>query len=293
MTFDYPHLATLAAILRTGSFEAAAHELGVTQSAVSQRLKALEERVGTLLVYRAQPCTGTDIGNRLAAHAEHVAAMDQQIAGQLRDLAPNKGARLRIAVNADSLATWFLGPLASVDGQFFDLILDDQAFSSDLLRKGEVAAAVTAQDDTIVGCDSRYLGKLRYLATASPAFCATHLPDGATPEALAAAPMLRFNTKDDLQLAWLRQYVGPDIYPPFHSLASSQGFVDASLLGMGWGMNPEIMVREHIKAGRLVEILPNSGYDTPLYWQTSRLLGPALAKLTKAICHTASKSLPQ
>lgn len=293
MNFDYPHLATLAAILRTGSFEAAAHELSVTQSAVSQRLKALEERVGTLLVHRAQPCTGTDIGNRLAAHADHVAAMEQQIVGQLRDLVPNRGARLRIAVNADSLATWFLAPLASVDGQFFDLILDDQAFSSDLLRRGEVAAAVTAQDTTIAGCVSRYLGKLRYLATASPAFCARYLPDGATPEALGRAPMLRFNAKDDLQSAWMRKFIGDGIYPPSHSLASSQGFVDAALLGMGWGMNPEIMVREHIKAGRLVEIKPNTAYDTPLYWQTSRLLGSALTKLTKAICHTASKSLPQ
>ncbi len=293
MNFDYAQLKTLAAILRTGSFEAAASELHITQSAVSQRLKALEEQVGTRLVHRETPCRGTDAGTRLAAHAGQVAALEQSLSSDLNTQTPDRTARLAIAVNADSLATWFLGPISQMQDQYFDLVIDDQDFSIDLLRKGEVAGAVTTHSTPVTGCDVHYLGKIRYRATASPAYCAKHLPDGPTPEAIAKAPALHFNVKDSLQAKWLETNVGTDIRPPFHSLASSHGFVDACLLGIGWGTNPEALVAPHMKSGKLVEIMPNTPIETPLYWQNSRLLRPALASLTKAICQTARKSLPQ
>lgn len=293
MQFDYAQLKTLAAILRTGSFDAAAAELHVTQSAISQRLKALEEQVGARLVHRESPCRGTDAGTRLAAHAGQVAALEQSLASDLNTHAPDRTARLAIAVNADSLATWFLGPIAQMQNQYFDLVIDDQDFSADLLRKGEVAAAVTTHSAPITGCDVHYLGKMRYLATASPAYCAKHFANGVTAPAMAKAPALHFNVKDSLQAQWIRATFGQELRPPFHSLASSQGFVDACLLGIGWGTNPEALVTDHIKRGKLVEIMPNSAIETPLYWQNSRLLRPALAPLTKAICQTAHKSLPQ
>lgn len=50
-------LAALAAVIECGSFDAAADRLHVTPSAVSQRIKALESRVGQVLVVRDKPCT--------------------------------------------------------------------------------------------------------------------------------------------------------------------------------------------------------------------------------------------
>ena len=293
MKLDYAHLQALAAILHTGSFEGAATELGVTQSAISQRLKTLEDRIGALLVHRGQPCTGTDAGRRLAAHAANVDLLEQGLARDLTALVPAQDTPVRIAVNADSIATWFLNALAKVDGFLFDLVVDDQEYSADWLRRGEVAAAITSHDRAVAGCDCHALGALRYVATASPAFMQRHFPNGVTADSLALAPMLRFDRKDYLQARWMETYVGRKLSPPSHRLPSSQGFVEASLLGLGWGMNPELLVQDHIAAGRLVALLPNAPFDTPLYWQSSRLLGEALTPLTKAVRREASHHLPK
>src|ERR1700761_1856809 len=111
---DYASLAALAAVIREGSFERAAAVLGVTPSAVSQRVKALEERLGTVLVVRGQPCTATATGARLCAHAERVRLLEGEMAADLPGLATAPGpASLRVAVNADSLGTWFLPAAAA------------------------------------------------------------------------------------------------------------------------------------------------------------------------------------
>ncbi|WP_422050470.1 LysR family transcriptional regulator ArgP [Shimia sp.] len=291
MQLDYAHLAALAAILRTGSFEAAAQELGVTQSAISQRLKTLEERVGMPLVLRGTPCEGTETGRRLAAHLDQVGLLEGALARDLETLSP-RVARLRIAVTADSLATWFLKAAAEVPDLLFDLVVDDQDFSADWLRRGEVVAAVTAHEAPIAGCDSTPLGAMRYVASASPTYMARHFPSGVTAEAIATAPVLIFDAKDRLQQIWMARNLGVTPTPPSHRLPSSTGFVEASLLGLGWGMNPEPLIRPHLQSGTLVPLIPDTTYDTPLFWQSSRLLAPALEALSKAVQRVAKQTLP-
>lgn len=290
MTLDYAHLAALAAILRTGSFDGAAQELGVTQSAISQRLKALEERVGMPLVLRGTPCEGTETGRRLAAHLDQVGMLEGALSRDLAKLAP-RTARLRIAVTADSLATWFLKAAAQVPDLLFDLVVDDQDFSADWLRRGEVVAAVTAHEAPIAGCDSTPLGPMRYVPSASPAYMEQRFPHGVTAEAIATAPILIFDAKDRLQETWMAENLGVTPTPPSHRLPSSTGFVEACLLGLGWGMNPEPLVRSHLASGALVPLIPDTTYDTPLFWQSSRLLAPALTPLTKAVRAAARQSL--
>ncbi|WP_299426214.1 LysR family transcriptional regulator ArgP [uncultured Shimia sp.] len=290
MNLDYAHLAALAAILRTGSFDGAAQELGVTQSAISQRLKALEERIGMPLVLRGTPCEGTETGRRLAAHLDQVGMLEGALSRDLAKLSP-RTARLRIAVTADSLATWFLKAAAQVPDLLFDLVVDDQDFSADWLRRGEVVAAVTAHESPIAGCDSTSLGPMRYVPSASPAYMAKHFPEGVTAEAISTAPILIFDAKDRLQDTWMATNLGITPTPPSHRLPSSTGFVEACLLGLGWGMNPEPLVRPHLETGALVPLIPNTTYDTPLFWQSSRLLAPALAPLTKAVRQVARNHL--
>ncbi|SEQ24093.1 LysR family transcriptional regulator ArgP [Thalassovita taeanensis] len=284
---DYTHLETLAAVLRSGSFEVAAAQLGLTQSAVSQRIRHLEERIGTALVNRAQPCTGTAAGLRLAHHAEDVALLESR----LTDTLPRPAARLRMALNADSLATWVLPALAPHRDLLFDLVLDDQDHSADWLKRGEVSGAITGTAQPPQGCNSVALGALRYVATASPAFLARHFAHGVTPQALAQAPMLTFNRKDRLQLNWLHTRFGPMPMPPTHLLPSTQGFAEAALLGLGWGMNPEPLVRPHLARGTLVPLCPQATLDTPLFWQTSRMMAPALAPVTRSIRDAAATAL--
>ena len=286
MHLDPGQLAALASILRLGSFEAAAQALHLTPSAISQRLKALEDRVGARLVERGQPCAATPLGARLAKHAEDLALLEAEA---LRDvLTPSTSpARLTLAVPADSLATWLIPALAAAPPLLYDMRIDDQDTADDWLKRGAVSAAVTGHDRAVTGCDLYPLGALRYLATASPAFMAQHLPEGVTAPALARAPMLTFNPKDQLQLRWITKATGKVLHPPSHQIPSTHAFIDAALTGIGWGMNPESLVREHIDSGRLVALDPALPMDVPLYWQVTRVMAPALRDLTAALIETA------
>jgi len=290
--FDYAQLAALAAIVRTGSFERAAQQLHVTPSAVSQRLKLLEERLCTVLVVRGQPCTATPAGQRLCQHVEQVGLLESALRRSLPGLsAGSRPVTLRIAINADSLATWFIAAMAGTDGYLFDLVLDDQEHSAEWLRRGEVMAAVTAHGTPVQGCDCHPLGALRYVATASPDYRERWFADGFGASAASRAPCLIFNQKDRLQTQWLRQAFGADLHPPLHWLPSSQAFVDAALAGIGWGMNPEPLVAEHLRTGRLVALKPDLPLDVPLFWQQSRIVGPVLGEVTTAVLKSARATL--
>ncbi|KAF0116038.1 MAG: LysR family transcriptional regulator chromosome initiation inhibitor [Rhodobacteraceae bacterium] len=280
---DPTQLAALAAVHRRGSFDLAARDLHVTPSAISQRIKALEEATGALLIRRGQPCLATATGLRLIRHHDEMALLERTLAQDLPGLAPGP-ATLRIAVNADSLATWVIPALAATTGFLYDLVIDDQDVSQDWLRRGEVAAAITAHPGPLQGCDTIPLGSLRYRATASPAYVARWFPDGVTPMALSLAPALTFSDKDRLQTDWVAQTLGMQRFAFLtHRIASSQAFVDACLAGLAWGMNPEPLVAPHLASGALVTLGPDAPLDVALHWQFTRLAAPALRPVTDAI----------
>jgi LysR family transcriptional regulator (chromosome initiation inhibitor) len=289
---DPVQLQTLAAILRLGSFEAAATSAGVTPSAVSQRIRALEEKMGAPLVRRGIPCQATPLGARLARHAEDLQLLERALAEDVAEFASETAPVLRIAVNADSLATWFLPALLSMPAARFDLVVDDQDHSTDWLRRGEVQAAVTGHADPVPGCDVYPLGLQRFVATANPAFVKRWF-DGGPPAygSLSAAPALTFNQKDRLQSIWAEGVAGRPVMLPTHYLPSSRGFVDAAVLGLGWAVMPQSLVRDQILAGKLVEILPGRPLDVPLYWQVGRIMARALKPLTQAVRKVAAADL--
>lgn len=282
---DYSALLALAEVLRRGSFEAAAHALSVTPSAISQRIRNLEDRSGTVLIDRGPPLRGTPAGLRLAAHLDQVRLLEAGL-----DDAPSATPVLRIAVNADSLATWAMAPLAAAPG-LLDITLDDQDHAQDWLKSGLVAAALTSEARPVAGCDSTPLGRMRYRATASPEFVARYFSDGVTAQELAHAPSISFNAKDGLQDRWARLRTGRAVTLPLHRIPSSQAFADAARWGLGWGMNPELLVAGDITAGRLVDLSPDLPLDVGLFWQTVRLTAPTLAPLTRAIRDAARLSL--
>jgi LysR family transcriptional regulator (chromosome initiation inhibitor) len=290
---DPAQLAALAAVHRRGSFDLAAADLRVTPSAISQRIKALEETTGTLLIRRGQPCAATETGLRLIRHHDEVALLERSLA---RDLGLASGpATLRIAVNADSLATWVIPALAATEGFLFDLVIDDQDVSQDWLRRGEVVAAITAHSGPLQGCDTVPLGALRYRATASPPYRDRWFPDGVTAPAMTRAPTLTFSDQDQLQTRWAAARVPGLKRPllPTHRMASSQAFVDACLAGLGWGMNPEPLVARHLGLGALVELIPDTPLDVALHLQFTRLAAPTLAPVTQAIRQAARRHLVQ
>lgn len=291
MRFDPHQLEALSAVLRTGSFASAALALHVTPSAISQRIKALEERVGASLVRRGQPCTGTEAGRRLARHAEDVAILEQRVVEALSIDGVDRPTRVRVAVNADSLATWFIPAMVACHPLLFDLVLDDENHTADWLRRGEVSAAVTAHREAVPGCHAEPLGRLRYVATASPAYVERWFAGGVTAERIARAPSLSFDAKDALQRRWIADHFGLHLDPPSHTVPSTQAFLDATREGLGWCLNPVQLAQPYLAEGAIVPLLPDAELHVPLSWQVSRILAPALAPVTSAVREAAAAAL--
>ena len=293
---DYDALAALAAVIREGSFDRAARALHVTPSAVSQRVRLLEERMGCALVIRGQPCRPTDTGRRLCQHVDHVRLMEQELQQAMPALAAEGEARvtLAVAVNADSLATWLAPALATFAARapvLMEVSVDDQDHTAQWLRSGTVVAAVTGTARPATGCNSLALGAMRYVAAASPAFMARHFAEGVGAASMALAPSLLFNTKDELQDRWVRRLCHRHVELPRHTLPSSQAFVTATLAGMGWGMLPLALALPHLQDGGLVELVPDTPLDVPLYWQQARAASHLLEGLTREVIWAARQTL--
>ncbi|MES1956521.1 LysR family transcriptional regulator ArgP [Salinisphaera hydrothermalis] len=292
MRLDSAQLAAFVAVLQHGSFERAARALHVTPSAVSQRIARLEDQLGLVLVARGTPCIATPHGERLARHAEAVALAERDVLGGLGVLDTDEALPVvRIAVNADSLATWFVDALAGLRAMRVDVVIDNEDHSADWLRRGEVMAAVAGETGAVAGCDRQPLGSLRYRATATPGFVARHFTAGVTADELRAAPALSFNTFDRLQARWAERYVAAVEPGIGHRLPSTQAFVEATLAGVGWALNPEALVVDALAQARLCELVANTPFDIPLVWHYVRRLDGVLKPLTDAVIRAAQRHL--
>ena len=294
--FDYKLLTALAAVVEQAGFERAAQALGLSQSAVSQRIKLLEARVGQPVLLRGAPPQPTELGQRLLNHVQQVRLLERDLQGQVPELDENRlPERLRIALNADSLSTWWtsaVAPFCIANGVVLDHVLEDQAVALKRMRAGEVAACVCAVERPLAGARSLYLGAMRYRALASPAFISRYLrPDGG-PEALLRAPAIVFGPDDQLQHRYLGSLglTGAFIH---HLCPSSEGFVRLLQSDMGWGLVPELQVRDELRRGTLVDVSQGAPIDVPLYWHHWRNGGELLAELTRHLSRTAGRWLVQ
>ncbi len=284
---------TLLAVVDEQSFDAAAAVLHVTPSAVSQRVKALEQRTGRVLLLRTKPVRLTDSGKVIVRFARSLSQLEQDARTELGLDGAAGPTTLSIAVNADSLATWFLSALGRVPAELgirFDLRREDQDHTAVLLREGLVMAAVTASPQPVQGCSSHRLGKMRYRAMASPAFAERWLADAPLAQALPEAPTILFDRKDDLQDRFLRSLTRRRGATAIrHHIPASESFVDAVTAGLGWGMVPEAQAAPRRDA--LVDLAPERPLDVPLYWQQWKLDSPTLAAVADAVTACATEAL--
>ena len=285
-------LETLAAVIDAGTFDAAARALGVTPSAVSQRVKAFEQQLGRVLVVREKPIRATESGEPLVRLARQLALLEHDTAAQL-GLEGAASFAVPIAVNADSMSTWLLPALARVceeRGITVDLHRDDQEHTAGLLASGAVMAAVTSQASPVPGCTVTALGRMTYRPVATPAFAARWFPRGADAASLALAPLVDFDRKDDLQGRYLRS-VAPGAEPPRHFVPASADFAQAVLLGLGWGMLPDAQAHAARAEGRLVPLDNGRGVPVDLYWQQWNLRSDVLDAVAAAVLAEAHEAL--
>lgn len=294
MSLDPAQLSTFHAVVTDGSFEAAARSLHVTPSAVSQRIKALEQTVGQVLIRRAKPCEPTEAGRALVRLAGQISLLEREALDAARGQLAGDRNRTRVAVvvNADSLATWFMPALAALPADLgFEVFKDDQEYTAEILRAGTAMAAVTAQHVAVQGCRVERLGAMRYLAVASPQLYASSFAGRSIVAAFESTPVVLLNRKDQLQHRFIAAVSRRRLDPPVHYIPSAWAFIEAIRLGLGWGLMPEQVARDDIAAGRCVDVAPGRHQDVPLYWQYWRLESTALSTLTAAVRAAAQDAL--
>lgn len=301
MDISQEGLRTLAAVLREGTFDAAAASLHITPSAVSQRIKALESAVGRVVLRRTKPASATPDGEvlvRLARQWELLLAETRaEFVGETGDddapVTTRPRVHLPIATNADSLATWLLPVLARFHRDHavaVEVFRDDETRSSALLRSGDALAAVTSDPLAIRGCALQSLGSMRYLPVATPEFIDAWLSDGLDADALSRAPMVQFDRNDHIQLNMVAALAGRAVDPPAAYIPASTEYHRAVTLGIGWGAVPVVQIRDALDDGR-VRLIADHHLDVPLYWQYWKLSSPLLQHLTEMVIAGAAEVL--
>jgi LysR family transcriptional regulator, chromosome initiation inhibitor len=299
-TYDPAALECLAAIVEEGGFDRAAQRLNITQSAVSQRLRALEAQVGTVLIVRSRPLKPTSAGKLLLKHTKQLRLLRADLERDLRELAPGAVARAReeerisLAVNADSIATWALPALNELarQGLPLEIITDDQDFTHEWLREGQVLGCVTTVKQPLRGCKVVALGAMTYVAVAQAALARERCPKGLTPHNFRDLPFVAFNRKDDMQSEFVGKAFGlrrvslSQLFVP-----SSEGQVRAVLAGWGASVVPELLVRGLLAQGELVNLAPQAALPIQLYWHCWNLQSEVLDQLSAALTGAAAAAL--
>lgn len=292
---DYKLLEAAAMVVMEGGFDKAARKLNLTQSAVSQRIKLLEEQTGQILLVRSLPPKATPAGRRMLKHYLQVKRLEDDLSGSLAP-APVEGfASLSMGVNEDSLATWFLdaiSPFLKQESVVLDLRVDDQEQTHRLLRDGEVVGCISSLKQSMQGCRTTYLGRMDYQLLASPAYKTRWFPKGLTSAGIRSAPSVLFNRKDDLHNKVCEELLG-EPFPNINTfyLPSSEKFVEIIASGLACGMVPDLQGAPLIAEGTLVELAPEYSIPVELYWHCWNLKSNLLEKLTRILTEQARSIL--
>ncbi|WP_439520732.1 LysR family transcriptional regulator ArgP [Hydrogenophaga sp.] len=299
-TFDPDALECLAAIIEEGGFERAAQRLSITQSAVSQRLRALEAQIGTVLIVRSRPLKPTAAGQLMLKHAKMMRLLRADLEKDLKELAPSSTGggreeeRISVAINADSIATWALPALNGLarNGLPIEIITDDQEFTHEWLREGQVLGCVTSLGQALRGCRMEALGTMNYVAVAQADYAAQHCPKGLNAHNFHQLPFVAFNRKDNLQHSFVTKAFGlPRVMLKQLFVPSSEGQVRAVLGGWGVSVLPELRVREQLARGELVNLAPRHQLEVALFWHCWNLSSDVLDGLSAALREAAAQSL--
>jgi len=294
MQLDARQMQAFLAVVESGSFEKAAERLSITPSAVSQRIHALEVRLGSSVIVRGRPCEPTQTGRKLMLYLRRATVLEEEL---LNELTGDEKDHLRvvIAVNGDTLATWFFPALAEIfvsENILLDLMVDDQDHTYALLESGQVIGCIGTRPLPMRGCVAEPLGSVRYQLVASPDFQARWFAKGLTREAARKAPVFAYSRKDTLQSDFMQSHFGlhADAYPT-HYLSLPEARLKAIRRSLGYGMVPHMQVSDLLKSRDLVDVAPGRFTDVALYWHAWELQSPRMEKLSDRAVHAARRIL--
>ena len=293
---DYKLLAALDKVVSEQSFERAAQQLHLTQSAVSQRIKQLELRLAQPLLVRGQPPLPTEAGHRLLTHYRQVSQLESAVMADLLPDAPQKPLTVTIVTNADSLATWLipaLTPLLHSHPIELNLLIEDESRSLERLKRGEAFGAISLHAEPPTGCRSDALGQMDYLLVATPEFKQRYFAQGLSLAALQLSPAVAFDQRDDMHARYIEQHFGlpPGDYP-CHAVRSAEAFVAIARSGAAYCLIPKLMIEKDLQTGSLIELYPQGKLTEPLYWHRWLLERGIHKDLSLRLIKYARQTLP-
>lgn len=294
---DYKLLHALSVVVDEQSFDKAAIALSITQSAVSQRVKSLEQTIGQPVLIRAQPLVATAIGKKLLAHYQQVNLLEQDILPDISADKKHETIVANIATNADSLATWFIGAISDVCHQYnvaVNLRLADENRTFKFLKDGEVFGAICTHDSPLPGCTFDKLGDMQYILVAAPSFVERYFSAGITPKTLMRAPAVAYDQKDDMHIKYIEEtFALKGGTYPCHTVRSSEAFVDFAKQGLAYCLIPKLQIQAELENNELINLLPENTLTRTLYWHRWVLLKGVFKQLSSAIIRHAQKALAQ
>ncbi|MBU9681910.1 HTH-type transcriptional regulator ArgP [Burkholderia gladioli] len=294
MNFDRQQLETFSVVIETRHFGRAANVLNVTRGAVSQRMIALEEALGVPLLVR-EGMMPTPAGETLL---RHIKALNLLEADTLKRIKPDEKwrARIAVAVNADSLATWFEPVAFAIAKEDFsmELIVDDQDHTLSVLRRGEAMGCISTAATSPTGFVAEFIGAMEYECVAAPGFANDHLPQGLTLHDILAAPAVLFNRKDRLHDIFLERLLGFAVSGyPAHFFPSPVALLRAVQAGVGYGLVPSFQTKTLIDAGDVLSLAPHLRVSVDLYWHHWKVAPPNVQAVTALIIRFAQEALIQ
>jgi LysR family transcriptional regulator (chromosome initiation inhibitor) len=284
-------IEALALVVQEGGFDKAAKALYITQSAVSQRVKLLEELTGRVLIARTTPPQATLAGRKFLKHYLQVKRLEDDLMGEMNET-DNKGfTTIAVGVNADSLAFWLLeaiDPFLLEEKVLIDIRVDDQEQTHRMLKDGEVMGCISIQDQPIQGCQIEYIGRMNYRLLATPEFAAKWFPNGLTIEDVRRAPALIFDRHDELLHKLLYQtFEEVPASIPAHYVPSVEKYAEFIALGHAYGTLPDQQSKPLIQNNQMVDLSPDYHVAVKLYWHCWNLKSDVLEKLTRNLIHKA------
>lgn len=292
---DYKLIEAMAMVVKEAGFDKAAEKLHITQSAVSQRVKLLEENTGQILIARTTPPTATSAGQKLLKHYLMVKRLEDDLSGEMKRPSNKRFTSIAIGLNSDSLAIWFLDAIHTFllkEYVLLDIRVDDQDQTYRLLRDGEVMGCISTQEEPIQGCRIEFLGKMTYHMFATPEFAEQWFPNGFIIQDAIQAPAIVYNRKDDLHNKFFKHAFGTiPASMPVHYVPSSEKFLDFIAMGVGYGLMPLQQGLPLVQDGRLINLMSDLHVPVKLFWHCWNLKSKLLEKFTEQLTSAAHRLL--
>lgn len=293
--YNYQQLEVLETVARLRSFNKAARALHITQPAISQRLKNLEEELGLQLLVREQPIRATDHGEKLIEHFRNVRMLEKNFELEQSSSLATSFTKLTLGVNGDSLATWFFEAIKESlkkENLLLNLIIENEDLTFSRLRNSEVLGCISSRGKKLPGCIVKTLGTMRYRMAATPQFAKRFFKNGLTEQSVLQAPAVVYDDFDHMHALFLNKQLRlKNVKFPFHMISNSDAFLNSIRHGFSYGMAPELQAKKYFKDGTLVDLCPGHCWEYKLYWHHQRILDQRYKSFSDQLVSKAKKFL--